>query len=90
MCEGLEWTFLVCDGKKPGFDGKIRSNEGFFPSFDGNCTRQVTGKPLHLAVFSRQNRAFSRHKQMFRQHVILAFFAVIPTAVYRQKNQGHR
>ena len=27
-------------------------------------TRQMTGKTRHLGVFSRQNRVFSRHKQM--------------------------
>ena len=31
---------------------------------DQNFTRQKTEKPRHLGVFSRQNRVFSRHKQM--------------------------
>ena len=31
---------------------------------DPKCTRQMTGKTRHLGVFSRQNRVFSRHKQM--------------------------
>ena len=26
-----DWTF-VCDGKRPGHDGKTRPNDGFFPS----------------------------------------------------------
>ena len=29
-----DWTF-VCDGKRPGLDGKTRPNHGFFPSRDG-------------------------------------------------------
>ena len=28
-------TTFVCDGKRPGFDGKTRQNQGFFPSCDG-------------------------------------------------------
>ena len=31
---------------------------------DVKFTRQETGKTRHLGVFSRQNRVFSRHKQM--------------------------
>ena len=31
---------------------------------DVKFTRHKTGKPRHLSVFSRQNRVFSRHKQM--------------------------
>ena len=36
-----------------------------FPDgLDLKFTRQTTGKPRHLGVFSRHDRVFSRHKQM--------------------------
>ena len=105
---------FVCDGKKPGFDGKTRPNDGFFPSFDGknsgpvplgscassshhlrlcyshpegldrNFTRQMTGKTRHLGVFSRQNRVFSRHKQMSSPSgFLLVRFSAPPPSLHR-------
>ena len=40
MSTQRDWTF-VCDGKNPGFDGKTRPNDGFFPSFDGKISGPV-------------------------------------------------
>ena len=51
---------LLHGGLRLGGLVRWRCPEGLDPKF----TRQMTGKPRHLGVFSRQNRVFSRHKQM--------------------------
>ena len=52
--------------------GKIilQKPSGHPEGLDLNFTRQMTGKTRHLGVFSRQNRVFSRHKQMSRGQIL--------------------